>query len=115
VTSTETRAARLVVDDPLPAGFEIDNPNLIRAGDVAALGAIRVPETVAHTEFRSDRFVAALNRGAGDPTSFQLAYIVRAVSPGHFLHPAATVMDMYRPDQRARTATGAVDVAGPLQ
>jgi uncharacterized protein YfaS (alpha-2-macroglobulin family) len=115
VTSTETRAARLIVDDPLPAGFEIDNPNLLRAGDVAALGTIRIPVTVAHTEFRSDRFVAALSRGTGDPTSFQLAYIVRAVSPGHFLHPAATVMDMYRPDQRARTATGTVDVAGPLE
>ena len=27
---------RLIVTDPLPAGWEIDNPNLLRAGDVSA-------------------------------------------------------------------------------
>jgi uncharacterized protein YfaS (alpha-2-macroglobulin family) len=36
---------------------------------------------------------------------FQLAYIVRAVSPGTYHHPAALVTDMYRPEYRAITAT----------
>jgi hypothetical protein len=31
---------------------------------------------------------------------------VRAVTPGTFVHPAATVEDMYRPDRFARTASG---------
>jgi uncharacterized protein YfaS (alpha-2-macroglobulin family) len=35
---------------------------------------------------------------------------VRAVSPGTFHHPAATVEDMYRPDFRARTDAGVVAV-----
>ena len=40
------------------------------------------------------------------PVSATLAYIVRAVSPGTFVHPAATVEDMYRPERYARTAAG---------
>ena len=34
------------------------------------------------------------------------AYILRAISPGSFHQPAATVEDMYRPDYRARTEAG---------
>jgi uncharacterized protein YfaS (alpha-2-macroglobulin family) len=104
------RAARLIVDDPLPAGFEIDNPNLIRAGDVANIPWLGLVDAVAHKEARSDRFVAALERGEGDRPDFQLAYLVRAVSPGRFTHPAATVEDMYRPELRAWTDTGSVEV-----
>jgi uncharacterized protein YfaS (alpha-2-macroglobulin family) len=67
-------------------------------------------EAVGHKEIRADRFVAALERAAGDRHDFQLAYLVRAVSPGRFTHPAATVEDMYRPQLRAWTGTGVVEV-----
>lgn len=40
-----------------------------------------------------------------------VAYIVRAVTPGTFVHPAATVEDMYRPERYARTAAGTLSVA----
>ena len=43
-------------------------------------------------------------------SSATVAYLVRAVTPGSFLHPAATVEDMYRPDRFARTASGHLDV-----
>jgi hypothetical protein len=39
-----------------------------------------------------------------------LAYIVRAVNPGTFVHPAATVEDMYRPERYARSAAGTLTV-----
>ena len=42
---------------------------------------------------------------------FQLAYVVRAVTPGRYHHPAASVEDMYRPAMRAQGATGEVSVA----
>jgi uncharacterized protein YfaS (alpha-2-macroglobulin family) len=45
------------------------------------------------------------------PVSATLAYIVRAVSPGTFVHPAATVEDMYRPERYARTAAGTLTVS----
>lgn len=107
VTSERDEVGRLIVDDPLPAGFEIDNPNLVKSGSVRALDWIDGVEEVETAEFRSDRFRAALDHGGG---SFRLAYLVRAVSPGVFRHPAATVEDMYRPEFRAWTDTGVVEV-----
>jgi uncharacterized protein YfaS (alpha-2-macroglobulin family) len=35
--------ARLMVADPLPAGFEIDNPNLMTGGSVANAGLAGCP------------------------------------------------------------------------
>jgi hypothetical protein len=37
--------------------------------------------------------------------------VVRAVSPGSFHHPAASVEDMYRPDMTGRSDTGRVIIA----
>ncbi len=100
--------ARLMVSDPLPAGFEIDNPNLMSAGSTSELGWLDALNEVAHSEFRQDRFLTAVDWSSDQP--FKLAYVVRAVSPGTFHHPAASVEDMYRPDFRARSETGAVTV-----
>ena len=101
--------ARLMVSDPLPAGLEIDNPNLISGGAVANLAFLDLAGEVAHSEFRQNRFLTAIDRS--DNTPFRLAYIVRAVSPGTFHHPAASVEDMYRPDFTAHTDTGTVTIA----
>ncbi len=100
--------ARLMVNDPLPAGFEIDNPNLIAGGDIAALDWLTTVEDTRHTEFRQERFLAAVDWYGSEP--FRLAYIVRAVSPGTFHLPAAGVEDMYRPDYRARSEAGSVTI-----
>ena len=40
-----------------------------------------------------------------------VASIVRAVTPGPYLHPAATVEDMYRPERYARTSAGTLTVS----
>jgi len=107
ITAHEDYGARLMIDDPLPAGIEIDNPSLLRSGDVGALDWLS-PSFTEYTEFRADRFLAAVNtRRAGQVT---LAYVARAVTPGEFHHPAASVEDMYRPRFRARTGTGRVIV-----
>jgi alpha-2-macroglobulin len=107
VTPADATGARLMVNDPLPAGFEIDNPNLLNAGDIAALDWLE-PAYAEHAEFRAERFLAAVDWQTDRP--FTLAYIVRAISPGQFHHPAALVEDMYRPEYRATTASGRVTV-----
>ena len=104
-----TAEARLIVADPLPAGFEIDNPNLIRGGDTGGLDWLDAQSDVEHSEFRQDRFISAVDWQGEN--SFRLAYIVRAVSPGSFHHPAASVEDMYRPAYRAQTGAGRVVIA----
>ncbi|WP_128514395.1 alpha-2-macroglobulin family protein [Tabrizicola thermarum] len=100
--------ARLMVSDPLPAGFEIDNPNLMSAGSTSELGWLDAMQDVSHSEFRQDRFLTAVDWRSDQP--FKLAYVVRAVSPGTFHHPAASVEDMYRPDYRARSETGTLTI-----
>jgi len=96
-----------MVNDPLSAGVEIDNPNLLRSGDLRDLDWLNLSEAT-HTEFRSDRFLAAVDIGGSSTVT--LAYVARAVTPGSFHHPAASVEDMYRPAYRAHTAAGRVEV-----
>ncbi len=102
-------AARVLITDLLPAGFEIDNPGLVNSASLSNFDWL--PETdAAHLEFRDDRFVAAFNRDQGGDREMTLAYVVRAVTPGTYAHPAASVEDMYRPQFSARTATGMMKV-----
>lgn len=100
--------SRLMVSDPLAAGIEIDSPNLITSSS-DALANLGLESEVAHSEFRQDRFLTAIDRF--DNATFRLAYVARAVSPGVFHQPAASVEDMYRPDLTGRTAAGSVTIA----
>ena len=127
VEAPET-GGRILLVDRLPAGLEIENPRLVDSGDVKTLDWLKTTVKPQHTEFRDDRFVAAFDFfGSGDgrrgrrfadgdeesrapASSATVAYLVRAVTPGSFVHPAATVEDMYRPDRFARTASGRLEV-----
>ncbi len=101
--------SRLVVTDLLPAGLEIENPHMMTSADLANFDWLGETE-VAHSEFRSDRFVAALDPSTSGARTLNLAYTVRAVTPGTYMLPAATVEDMYRPGYSARTSTGRMSV-----
>ncbi|AXS40224.1 alpha-2-macroglobulin family protein [Breoghania sp. L-A4] len=113
VLALDDEAGRLLLVDRLPAGLEIDNPRLLRSGDVGALDWLALETETAHTEFRDDRFVAAFNRARGDARNASFAYLARAVTPGAYVHPPASVEDMYRPYRSAHTETGRVEVIGP--
>ncbi|MGE0054252.1 MAG: alpha-2-macroglobulin [Hyphomicrobium sp.] len=128
--SAQETGGRVMVVDRLPAGFEIENPRLVESGSIKGLDFIKSATTPEHTEFRDDRFVAAFNfsnvsssqsndegdeqstteQNAPPAATATLAYIVRAVTPGTFVHPAATVEDMYRPERYARTEAGTLSV-----
>lgn len=107
---------RVLLVDRLPAGFEIENPRLVESGDTKSLAWAQTAGKPTHTEFRDDRFVAAFDyfrgedrRGGAKPAA-TVAYIARAVTPGRYVHPAASVEDMYRPDLHARTGAGTLVV-----
>ena len=110
ITELQPQFARIIVADYLPAGFEIDNPRLVSSGDTGTLAWIKDAQEPVNAEFRDDRFSAAFERKSDDPSVFTVAYVVRAVSPGRYVHPQAYVEDMYRPDRFGRTATGAIEV-----
>ena len=98
VTEYEAAFARLLLVDRLPSGLEIDNPDLFEGGSTEALAFLKKTVEPAHTEYRDDRFVAAFARDGHDKANFTVAYIVRAVTPGHYVSPPATIEDMYRPE-----------------
>jgi len=110
VTEAAARTARVLLVDRLPAGFEIDNPKLVDSDAVAALEWLETEVEPVHTEYRDDRFVAAFNRDTDQSAFFTVAYMVRAVAPGKYVHPPAVVEDMYRPERFGRTAFGTVEV-----
>ena len=100
-----------LVVDLLPAGLEIENARL--ANSAAAPSEIAWLPQLAETrysEFRDDRFVAALDIGPDDKRNFTLAYLVRAVTSGLYRQPAVYVEDMYKPWQFGRGAMGTIKV-----
>ncbi|WP_421089091.1 alpha-2-macroglobulin family protein [Pseudochrobactrum sp. MP213Fo] len=109
VSETNNWDSRVLVTDLLPAGFEIDNPRIVNSADLSNFGWLG-ETAVAHSEFRSDRFVAAFNSSGGNAREYTVAYIVRAVTPGVYAHPAPFVEDMYRPQFFARGAAGQMEV-----
>jgi uncharacterized protein YfaS (alpha-2-macroglobulin family) len=108
------RPELMVIDDALPAGFEIDSTltpddaqgekdehGKPKAGPFSFLGKLS-PASVQ--EKRDDRYIAALTVSGGKP--FALAYIARVVTPGDYFLPGAEAHDMYRPAINAHTAPG---------
>ena len=123
---------RTVIVDMLPAGWEIEAPIVsdTQYGFLGPLTATRVREA------RDDRFVAAMDFGEDlrtwrfaavedetdekgdkkprlDDDEFRVAYVARAITPGHFTLPEAVVQDMYRPGFMARSQAGTTDVVRP--
>ena len=95
------RTLPLLIDDALPAGYEIEmtlGPDDAQNGPFKFLGQLSA--TTAE-ESRDDRFVAAMN--APGNKGFAVAYVARAVTPGDFYLPGAEARDMYHPGIYART------------
>ena len=121
VQADDERDMQTVVDDPLPAGLEIqavlrpadaqggdkgDDGKPVQNGRFAFLGKIDAPSM---QEKRDDRYVAAFKTDGRHP--FVVGYVVRAVTPGDFFLPGAQARNMYRPAVNAQTAGGRVKVA----
>ncbi|MCF8476967.1 MAG: alpha-2-macroglobulin family protein, partial [Pseudolabrys sp.] len=110
ITEPQPQSGRIIIADYLPAGFEIDNPNLVSSGQTDAFPWVTDLSGPVHSESRDDRYTAAFDRKSDSAPVFSVAYVVRAVSPGHYVLPQAIVEDMYRPARFGRTATGAIEI-----
>jgi uncharacterized protein YfaS (alpha-2-macroglobulin family) len=114
VTTTESQGARLILDDPLPAGFEIDNPHVLRSGDVA-----RSTGSTSSSSRRTWNSAPTASSRPGTSAGRRHRVPVR-------LHRAGRVARQLRPSGGAggghvspRTPrphrTGRIEVAGPLR
>lgn len=121
VQSKKQRLPHALVVDMLPAGFELEDPNVSGSfliNDIKVDGKT-VSQwhgdcNIAHTEYRDDRFIAALNLGYNE--TCRIFYAVRVVSPGVFKVPPSLVEDMYRPYVRGVGETAVqthVEAPGP--
>ena len=99
-----------LIVDLLPAGFEIENTALGGAGEKAAYGFLPELSPFAYEAARDDRYVAAIDLDSRR-RSFAAAYVVRAVTPGQYMHPGVFVEDMYEPRYHARGPVGLLEVA----
>jgi uncharacterized protein YfaS (alpha-2-macroglobulin family) len=88
-----------LITDWLPAGFEIENPTLSGIDASDGLKWLGKKSATLHTEYRDDRFEAALR--IDNNSSFTAAYVIRAVTLGSFTLPPAKIEDMYQPRYRA--------------
>ncbi len=104
----ETRP--IVVDDALPAGFEIDST--LTSQDVQN-GPFHFVGTLTDTtvqEARDDRFVASMN--VSSAKDFTVAYIARAVTQGDYYLPGAEAKDFYLPGTFGRTSGSRTVISG---
>jgi uncharacterized protein YfaS (alpha-2-macroglobulin family) len=115
ITEPKPEYGKIMVADYLPAGLEIDNPHLVSSGDTGTLDWIEDGKDPESTEFRDDRFNAAIARASDDKPVFTVAYVVRAVSPGKYVLPQAYVEDMYNPSRYGRTGTGTAEIQSALK
>ena len=108
VVRLHVEASRRIPDglviDRVPAGLEVENLNLSQNPDMNdwTIGDQRVADAMAnpairHTEFRDDRYVAAVSLGEGP---VDIYYLLRVVTPGTFTVPSVVAEDMYRPELR---------------
>lgn len=98
----DKRTPNGLIVDLLPACLELEDPNL--AGSMI-IDDIKVDKKTVrqwhkefnthHTEYRDDRFVAALNIPA--QINLRIFYPVRVVSLGDYLVPPPLAEDMYKP------------------
>ncbi|WP_286828044.1 MULTISPECIES: alpha-2-macroglobulin [Kordiimonas] len=93
--------------DLLPAGLEIEST------DTSSVSFLKNLTRTAFADARDDRFVAAIEvpsyqRGKG--RSFQVAYIVRAITPGTYVMPGPFVEDMYKSEFRYQGAASSLEV-----
>lgn len=99
---------QLALTQMLPAGWEIENANGhgALANEMDWLKDLYGPNIV---EGRDDRYFAALDLPE-DGQTFKLAFLVRAVTPGTYELPGATLEDMYKPRFFARQNVGRITV-----
>ncbi len=118
---TDQAMPHALVVDLLPAGLEPMDPRLAHTPDI---GPVKVEGktisnwqerspymAIEHTEYRDDRFVAAVALSPGKPQ--RLFYAVTVVSPGRFKTSPPMVEDMYLPEFRILGPAGPNLVIAP--
>jgi uncharacterized protein YfaS (alpha-2-macroglobulin family) len=100
IRATRSRTDNVVIENLLPAGFEIENPRL------ATTEGERIQAT--HVDIRDDRALIFVD--LRDKKWHEFSLLVRAILPGRFQLPPVQAEAMYDPTRRAVGPRGQVEV-----
>jgi len=105
---TDHYVDHVVIDDPLPAGFEaVDTSFATSTPYFQATSVWQIDfQTIARD--RVTAFASVLSPGV-----YSLHYLVRTVTPGTYVWPGAQVQLQYAPEEFGRTASSIVTVTQP--
>ena len=103
--SQGNRLDQLAIEDQLPAGWEIENPNVAASQQIPWLR--RREEGDRYRDARDDRMLIFTGPVNGKAT---FHYAARAVTPGEYALPPTVVSGMYEPETRGVAAGGRVRV-----
>ena len=95
----------LVIEELLPAGLEIENPNLATAALVPWLK--EKSDWCIHRDLRDDRLLLFAGPVAGERHFY---YAARVVTPGRFVQPAVSASCMYDPEIRSVHGRGMLEI-----
>lgn len=102
--SSSQKISHGLIEDLLPSGFEIENPDLGKGEKLSnsviegeSPSKLRLNKDIVREEFREDRYMASAK--LSPHTILKLFYLVRAVTPGSYTIPPPFAEDMYRPDR----------------
>jgi uncharacterized protein YfaS (alpha-2-macroglobulin family) len=103
----------VVVDDPVPAGFEVVNTSFqTTAANITAEEGEQSPEWYAyafhHVEKYDDRVLLFADSFTPGPHSY--TYLVQVTRSGSYRMPATRVEGMYEPEVFGQTASGVVEI-----
>ena len=99
VTEIEPKLGQIVVEDRLPAGFDIENPALLKGTDLKAFSWLPNTYSPVFSAFRDDRFVAAYSLSelrAKDPRTDDNG-LCHARGNAWLLHPCRRTRRRYVP------------------
>jgi uncharacterized protein YfaS (alpha-2-macroglobulin family) len=102
----------LAVEVRVPAGFEIENPRMTKT---LKLAWTEQPKDLWVTEYVDVRDDAVFLFGKLDAKTRRIFIPVRVVTPGKFFLPPVTVSAMYKPEIRANTDAGRLEVTLPQE
>jgi len=106
--SANQRTPDALVEELLPAGFELENPHLASSTPLdfffiqgkSLKGYLsRYQSQVKNQQYLDDRYVSAIDLYPHG--SVDLIYLMRATTPGLYQVPSSYVEDMYRPEFRS--------------
>jgi len=108
ITALNKTLQNVVVNDMLPAGFEVENPRLANTPEMSWIP--KTESSFTYRDIRDDRLLLFMDLSENKPKTFH--YSLRAISTGEFKIPAISAECMYNPLIAGAASSGVMTIKG---